>query len=155
MQSKSGKIGPIKNYGQLFKILSIKAIKKNPTIKVFGNKHKTNDGTCVRDFIDINDIVQIHKFFLKKLNRIKNGIVINCGYGKGLSILNVIKAFEKVINRKIKIIFLKKRKNEISNIYADNSLIIKKFKWKPKNQNLLLSIRRCLEWEKKLKNVQK
>tara|TARA_B100001063_G_scaffold245337_1_gene280740 strand:+ start:2778 stop:3755 length:978 start_codon:yes stop_codon:yes gene_type:complete len=152
--SSSGKIGPIKNYGQLFKILSIKALKKNPRLNIYGKNHKTLDGTCIRDFIDINDIVQIHKFFLRKLNQLKdNGVVINCGYGRGYSILDVIGAFEKVIRKKIRINFLKKRKGEISNIYADNSLIRKKFKWKPKNQNLIVSVKRCLNWEKKLNNV--
>ena len=152
--SSSGKIGPIKNYGQLFKILSIKALKKNPKLNIYGNNHKTLDGTCVRDFIDINDIVQIHKLFLKKLNQLKNnGVVINCGYGRGYSILDVIAAFEKVIRKKIKNKVLKNRKGEISYIYADNLLIRKKFKWKPKNQNLVVSVRRCLNWEKKLKNV--
>ena len=154
--SISGKIGPIKNYGQLFKILSIKSLKKNPQLNIFGKNHKTLDGTCVRDFIDINDIVQIHKLILRKLNQLKNdGEIINCGYGRGYSILNVIEAFEKVIKKKIKIKILKKRKGEISNIYADNFLIRKKFGWKSKNQNLILSARRCLNWEKQLNNVQK
>ena len=110
--SSSGKIGPIKNYGQLFKILSIKALKKIK-LNIYGNNHKTLDGTCVRDFIDINDIVQIHKLFLRKLNQLKNnGVVLNCGYGRGYSILDVIESFEKVIRKKIKIKVLKKRKGE-------------------------------------------
>jgi len=151
--SKSGKIGPIKNYGQLFKKLSINAIKSSPKVDIFGINHQTYDGTCVRDYIDINDIVEIHKLFIKKLKKIKKGIVINCGYGKGYSVLDVVKNFEKSINKKIKIRFLKKRIKEISNIYADNSLIKKKFRWKPKYENLFLSVKRSLKWEKKISDV--
>lgn len=106
--SKSGKIGSIKNYGQLFKILSKSVIKKKPKINVYGNDHKTPDGTCVRDFIDINDIVSIHSLIINKKEKIKNGTIINCGYGKGFSILDVISSFEKVARKKIKIKFLKK-----------------------------------------------
>ena len=67
----------------------------------------------------------------------------------------LLKLLKKLLKKKIKIKILKKRKGEISNIYADNFLIRKKFGWKPKNQNLILSARRCLNWEKKLNNVQK
>lgn len=153
--SKSGKIGSIKNYGQLFKILSKSVIKKKPKINVYGNDHKTPDGTCVRDFIDINDIVSIHSLIINKKEKIKNGTIINCGYGKGFSILDVISSFEKVARKKIKIKFLKKRYKEISNIYADNTLIKDILKWKPKYKDLRVSIKRCLNWEKKLKNVQR
>ena len=60
-----------------------------------------------------------------------------------------------MIKKKIKIKIFKERKGEISNIYANNFLITNKLHWKPKNQNLILSIKRCLSWEKKLINVQK
>jgi len=153
--SKTGKIGPLKNYGQLFKVLSKNSLKKKPQINIYGKNHKTDDGTCIRDFIDINDLVNIHKFLINNLNKFKSGKIINCGYGKGYSVLEVIRAFEKVIKKKIKIKILKERKGEISNIYANNFLITNKLNWKPKNQNLILSIKRCLSWEKKLSNVQK
>ena len=153
--SKTGKIGPIKNYGQLFKVLSENSLKKKPQINIYGKNHKTVDGTCVRDFIDINDLVNIHKFLINNLYRFQSGKIINCGYGKGYSVLEVIQAFEKVIKKKIKIKIFKKRKGEISNIYANNFLITNKLKWKPKYQNLILSIKRCFDWEKKISNAQK
>jgi len=150
--SKSGKIGPLKNYGQLFKILS-KAVYKKKKINIYGNNHSTSDGFCIRDFIDINDIVQIHSIIIKKLHTFNKGIVLNCGYGKGLSIIKILKAFEKVAKKKFFTKILKKRKNEVSNIYADNSKIKKKLKWKPKFNNLTFTIKHCLKWEKKVINV--
>ena len=151
--SKSGKIGPIKDYGQLFKILSKISLRKNPIIKIYGKNHKTKDGSCIRDFIDINDLVYIHKFLLNNHNKFKFGKILNCGYGKGYSVLEIIHMFEKVINRRINIKVLKKRKGEISNIYANNYLLKKKLNWKPKYQNMILSIKRCFKLEKKINNV--
>lgn len=148
--SKSGNIGPLKDYGQLFKILSKAIYKKNKIINIYGNNHSTPDGFCIRDFIDINDIVQIHSIIIKKLHTFSNGIILNCGYGKGLSVIKIIKTFEKVAKKKLLIKILKKRKNEVSNIYADNSQIKKKLKWKPKFNNLIFTIKRCLRWEKKI-----
>ena len=103
--SKSGKIGPIKNYNQLFKKLSNINLKKNPFVSVYGNNHNTEDGSCVRDFIDINDIVEIHKLILKKYNNFKNGEIINCGYGEGISVFKVINIFSKISKKKLKLIF--------------------------------------------------
>lgn len=150
--SKSGRIGPLKNYGQLFKILSKAIYKKNKKINIYGNNHPTPDGSCIRDFIDINDIVQIHSIIIKKLHTLSKGIVLNCGYGNGLSVIKIVRTFEKISKKKFLIKILKKRKNEVSNIYADNSKIKKKLKWKPKFNNLVFTIKRCLKWEKKIIN---
>ena len=147
--SKTNNIGPMKDYGQLFKRLSKSVIKNKPTISIFGDKHKTHDGTCVRDFIDINDIVNIHKLIIKNKNKIKKNIIMNCGYGNGISVLKLIKYFE-IVKKSIKIKILKKRKVEISNIYANNKKITKIFGWKPMYQNIFLSIKRSVNWEKKI-----
>ena len=103
--------------------------------------------------IAINDIVQIHSIIIKKLHTFNKGIVLNCGYGNGLSVIKIVKAFEKAAKKKFLIKILKKRKNEVPNIYADNSKIKKKLKWKPKFNNLIFTIKRCLKWEKKVINV--
>ena len=65
----------------------------------------------------------------------------------------ILSANKDLINRRINIKVLKKRKGEISNIYANNYLLKKKLNWKPKYQNMILSIKRCLKWEKKINNV--
>ena len=140
----------MKDYGQLFKRLSKSVIKNKPTISIFGDNHKTHDGTCVRDFIDINDIVNIHKLIIKNKNKIKKNIIMNCGYGNGISVLKIIKYFENIVKKSIKIKILKKRKDEISNIYANNKKITKIFGWKPMYQNIFLSIKRSVNWEKKI-----
>jgi len=151
--SKSGRIGQLKNYGQLFKILSKAIYKKNKKINIYGNNHPTPDGYCIRDFIDINDIVQIHSIIIKKLHTFSKGFILNCGYGNGLSVIKIVKTFEKIAKKNFLINILKKRKNEVSNIYADNNKIKKKLKWEPEFNNLILTIERCLKWEKKIINV--
>ena len=56
--------------------------------------HKTKDGTCVRDFIHVSDIAEIHNKVLKKIDKINISKILNCGYGKGLSVKQVIKEFK-------------------------------------------------------------
>ena len=148
--SKTGKIGPIKDYNQLFKILSKITLKKKSIISVYGKNHKTKDGSCVRDFIDINDIVDIHTSILKKFHKLKNIEILNCGYGQGISVLKVIKTFSQISKKNIKIKFVKKRPKEISNIFAQNNKIKKILNWQAKYQDLNLIVNRCLKWEKKI-----
>ena len=150
--SKSGKIGPIKDYNQLFKKLSKITLKKNSIISVYGNNHNTKDGSCIRDFIDINDIVDIHRLILNKSHKLKNGEILNCGYGKGISVLKAINAFSKLSKKNIKIKFVKKRPKEIASIFARNNKIKKVLNWRAKHQNLDLIVKRCLKWEKKISN---
>lgn len=153
--SKSGMIGPLKDYGQLFKKLSKAIYQKKSKINIYGKSHLTSDGSCIRDFIDVNDIVQVHSTIIKKLHMFKKkGMILNCGYGKGFSVLAIIKNFEKIAKKKILINILKERKNEVANIYANNFKIKKELRWKAKYSNMSGIIKRCLKWEKKISNVQ-
>ena len=147
--SNSKKIGPYKNYGQLFKVLAKQSITKNPKIFIYGKNHLTKDGSCVRDFIDINDLADIHNFILNKIKSLKNGTIINCGYNKGFSVLEIIKKFNKFSKKNFKIVIKKKRYNEISSIFAINSVLIK-LRWRPKYDDINKTVKNCINWEKRI-----
>jgi UDP-glucose 4-epimerase len=142
---KNQKVGEV-NYGSLFKNIS-EAIKKNKLLHVYGKDYNTKDGTCVRDYIDLNDLSKLHLLALKKINISKKSIIFNCGYSKPLSVLDVIQNFEKVLKRKILINFKKRRQGDIEKIYSNNHMQRKLFpNWKRKF-SLLDSIKSTLQWE--------
>ena len=144
------RIGQI-NTGALIKNICHNIVKRKYSIKVFGNKYNTIDGTGVRDYIDINDLSKLH---IECLNKLKNyrSFIVNCGYGFGYSVLEIINLFSRIIKKKIKIFICSKRKGDIGEIYCDNLLLKKLFpKWK-KKITVKKSLENSLKWEKKIKN---
>ena len=100
--SPSNKIGQINKNGQLFKNLSLALTKKKPSINLYGNNYKTPDGTCIRDYIHVYDLAEIHVKILFKIESLNKSIILNCGYGKGFSVLQVINEFNKFTKKKLK-----------------------------------------------------
>ena len=149
--SESGKIGQISRGDQLFKNLSISAIKAKPKINIYGGDYRTKDGTCIRDYIHISDIAKIHLLVLKKINKLKKSIILNCGYGDGISVLEAVKEFQKITKKKFNIQIKKRRKGDMEEIIADTSKIKKILKWKPKKNSLNNIVKSCIKWETKIK----
>ena len=147
--SSTGKIGQINKGDQLFKNLSLELNKKNPVFKVYGADYKTKDGTCIRDYIHVSDIARIHYEVLKKINKLNNSVIFNCGYSKGISVKEVIKAFKKNTRKKIIVKILERRKGDMAKITANSSKLKKFISWKPKYDNLDKIVKSCLYWEKK------
>ena len=144
------KYGQINTYDLLFKNLAKNIIKKKPEINIYGKNYPTKDGTCIRDFIHISDITNIHIKILKKISQSNKSYILNCGYGVGRSVLEIVKKFEKTENKKIKINYKPRRKADLSKIISDNSRLKKVLNWRPKYNNLSLMVKSCISWEKKL-----
>tara|TARA_B100000579_G_scaffold431961_1_gene447906 strand:- start:1721 stop:2689 length:969 start_codon:yes stop_codon:yes gene_type:complete len=149
--SESGKIGQISKGDQLFKNLSVAFLKTKPKVNIYGKDYSTKDGTCIRDYIHVSDIAKIHVLIMKKINKINKSITLNCGYGKGISVLDAIKEFQKQTRSKIKINIKDRRKGDMEEIIADNSKIKKFIKWKPKKNSLNQIVKSCIKWERKIK----
>ena len=147
--SDSGKIGQISKGDQLFKNLSIASKTVNPKVKVYGQNYNTKDKTCIRDYIHVSDIAKIHILVLKKINKGKKSVLLNCGYGKGISVLEAIKEFQKQTKKKFEIRIIGRRKGDMQEIIADISKIKKFIKWKPKKNSLNKIVKSCIKWEKK------
>ena len=129
--------------------------KKNPTIKVYGNNYNTKDGTCVRDYIHVSDLAEVHKKLISNKKTLLNSNIFNCGYGKGYSVNEIIKKFKKKIKKRVKILIINKRTGDIPASYADVSFLKKKITWKPKYNNLDVIINSSILWQKKLKKIKK
>jgi UDP-glucose 4-epimerase len=141
--------GCLNNNGQLLKKLAQLFIKKNKaTFEVFGNDYPTLDGTCVRDFIHVSNLSKIHIYFLK--NRNKKNLILNCGYGKGYSIIQIIRAFEEIYKKKINIVYKKRRVGDIDYIKSNTSFLKNNFSNLNINKDLNEIIKSTVEWEKSL-----
>jgi len=151
--SPSGKIGQIeKSHGQLFKNIAIQALKKNPIIRVYGNNYETRDGTCIRDYIHVSDLATYHIKSINYLEQNKKSIILNCGYGKGYSVQDIIDIFKK-IKKNCTILYQEKRPGDIAQIFADINKFNKILKVKPKHNNIKKILLSSINWEKKLNSI--
>ena len=148
--SQSGKIGEIeKSHGHLIKNLSIQATKLKPKISIFGNDYKTKDGTCIRDYMHVSDLADVHINILKRISDKKKSLILNCGYGKGYSVKEIVDIFKK-FKKNVIIRYLERRPGDVAQIYSNTSKIKKILKWKPKFNDINLIIKSAIRWEKKI-----
>ena len=150
--SPSGKIGEVEtSHGHLFKTLAAENLKKNPKMNIFGHDYKTKDGTCIRDYIHVVDLAEIHIKFLKYITEKSKSIVVNCGYGKGYSVKDVANLFKK-INKKVVINYKPRRDGDVAQVFADTKKIKKLINFKPKYNNISKILKSAFKWEKKYKD---
>ena len=134
----------------LIKILSEVAIGKREKILIYGNDYDTTDGTAIRDYIHVSDLANIHIEAAKYLLKKKQSDVFNCGYGKGYSVLEVIKAANKITGNKIKYEYAKRRPGDAEKLVSNVDKLHKNINWKPKYNNINLIIQTAIDWEKKI-----
>tara|TARA_B100000989_G_scaffold299039_1_gene292370 strand:+ start:22721 stop:23689 length:969 start_codon:yes stop_codon:yes gene_type:complete len=122
---------PLGNPQNIMPIL-VRAVKNKKNFKIFGNDYDTKDGTCIRDYIHVKDLAYAHLLALKKLSSTKLYTAINLGMGKGISVLEFIKIFEKANKVKIKYSFSERRKGDVDISYANNQKAKDLLNWRPK-----------------------
>ena len=146
--------GLISNFStHLIKVACEVAVGIKNELIINGNDYQTLDGTPVRDYIHVTDLADIHLISAKYLLKTKNSNIFNCGYGKGYSVMDVVKAFSKFLNKKIKYKFGPRREGDSQMIVANVDKFNEFFSWKPKFDNLEQIIKTAFEWEKKLNNT--
>jgi UDP-glucose 4-epimerase len=146
--SSSGKIGQIESQGQLIKNIAIQSLKKNPVIKIFGNNYPTRDGTCIRDYIHVSDLADIHIKGLEYLENYKKSFILNCGYGKGYSVQEIVNIFKK-IKKNLLVKYQKRRPGDIAQVYSNTKKLNRLLKWKSKYNDINKIIKSAMNWEKK------
>ncbi|WP_430928919.1 UDP-glucose 4-epimerase GalE [Polaribacter marinivivus] len=127
------------------------AIGLREKLSVFGNDYPTPDGTPIRDYIHVVDLVKAHVKALKRqLNNQQesNFEIFNLGTGNGYSVMDVIKTFEKVASRKLNYEIVDRRNGDVPELYANANLAKEKLCWKAE-KNLEDMIRSSWEWEQK------
>ncbi len=122
-------------------------------LSVFGGDYSTPDGTAVRDYIHVVDLAKAHTVALNRLiknNNLSNFEVFNIGTGKGSSVLDVIKAFEKVSGKQLNYKIIDRREGDIVEAYADTSLANTELKWKAE-YTLEEALASAWKWQQTLK----
>jgi len=121
----------------------------HPELKVFGDDYDTPDGSCIRDYIDVNDLSEAHVVSIERLLNKKNRSeyeVFNLGTGQGVSVLEMIRAFEEANNLKIKYTISDRRPGDVEKVWADTSYANTELGWKA--QTLLSdTLRSAWKWE--------
>ena len=148
--SPSGNIGLINKGDHLFKNFSMEILKKKPIFKVYGQNYKTPDKTTIRDYVHISDLAEIHIKVLDKISLIKKSVILNCGYGKGISVMEVVKEFKKQSKNKVNIMIKDRRAGDMEKIVALNKKLLKFIQWRPKYNKLHILVKSSINWEKKI-----
>jgi UDP-glucose 4-epimerase len=135
----------------LIKIAAEAATGKRESVSVFGTDFATEDGTGVRDYIHVTDLAAAHVDALDLLiARPEESHTMNCGYGRGFSVLQVLDAVDRVTNRKIDRRLEGRRAGDPDALVADNSKILSTLPWRPKHDDLEGIVKDALAWERKL-----
>src|SRR5712671_2387042 len=134
----------------LLKIAVEAATGQRAKIDVFGTDYPTPDGSCVRDFIHVSDLVQAHGAALSYLRGGGASVTLNCGYGRGYSVLETIDAVRRVCGHKLAVQYAPRRPGDIMTMVADTSRIRSTLDWTPRYDKLDAIAAHALAWEEKL-----
>ncbi|XP_008793551.2 probable UDP-arabinose 4-epimerase 1 [Phoenix dactylifera] len=122
-----------------------------PGLKVKGTDYETPDGTCIRDYIDVTDLVDAHMKALDKAEPNKVGIY-NVGTGKGRSVREFVEACKQATGVDIKVDYLSRRPGDYAEVYSDPSKINRELNWTAKHTDLLESLGVAWRWQKEHRN---
>lgn len=134
----------------LLKIAVEAATGQRAKIDVFGTDYPTPDGSCIRDFIHVTDLSQAHRSALAYLRNGGASTTLNCGYGRGYSVLETIDAVRRVSGRSFAVQYAPRRPGDIMTMVADTNRIRSLLDWRPQYDDLETIAAHALAWEDKL-----
>src|ERR1700733_2205883 len=134
----------------LLKIAVEAATGQRAKIDVFGTDYPTPDGSCIRDFIHVSDLAQAHRAALSYLRGGGASTTLNCGYGRGYSVLETIEAVRRVSGAHFAVQYAPRRPGDIMTVVADTGRIRSTLDWKPQYDDLETIAAHALAWEQKL-----
>ena len=148
-KGRSGQAG--KGSTHLIKVAVETAVGKRDHVDVFGTDYPTPDGTCIRDYIHVSDLADAHVRALERLiDNPDENLVLNCGYGRGLSVLEVLDALDREVNQPIRREMKPRRAGDPPMLIASNDRLVQTLDWAPRHADIGTIVRHALEWERKL-----
>jgi UDP-glucose 4-epimerase len=136
----------------LIKVAVQAALGLRPEMEVFGTDYPTPDGTCIRDYIHVTDLVRAHAAALEHLRRGGASLTLNCGYGKGYSVLEVIEAVQRAAGDRFPVRRVGRRPGDPAVIVADGNRLRATLGWQPQFDDLDRIVAHALAWERRLAN---
>ncbi len=148
-QGRSGQAG--KGSTHLIKVAVEAASGKRERITVFGGDYPTADGTCVRDYIHVSDLADAHVAAIEWLiARPRDNLLMNCGYGRGYSVLDVLDCVDRANGARIERIMAERRAGDPPELVAATAQIRSTLGWTPNHDDLDEIVRDALAWERRL-----
>jgi UDP-glucose 4-epimerase len=134
----------------LIKIAVELALGKRTQMEVFGTDYATPDGTCIRDYVHVTDLIAAHLDALRHLRRGGPNLVLNCGYGHGHSVLQVLDAVKRAAGTDLSVKMSGRRPGDPAALVARADRIRTELGWQPKYDDLDTIVAHALAWERKL-----
>lgn len=138
----------------LIKVAVEAALGKRASVSVFGTDYDTPDGTGVRDYIHVSDLAAAHVLALEALmDQPERSLTMNCGYGRGFSVMEVLDAVDRATNQKIERVIEGRRAGDPDSLVSDPARIRATLPWQPQHADLDTIIAHALAWERKLTEI--
>jgi UDP-glucose 4-epimerase len=134
----------------LIKVAVEAALGRRPRIDVYGTDYPTPDGTCIRDFIHVSDLAQAHVAALRYLRSGGDSVTLNCGYGRGYSVREVLDAVRAAVGHPFPVQFSPRREGDIVVSVAAAERIRERLSWTPQLDDLGTIVGHALAWERRL-----
>src|SRR5690554_1539205 len=139
----------------LIKVACQAALGVREQLGVFGTDYETRDGTCVRDYIHVTDLAKVHLLALDALQAGSPSRVLNCGYGRGFTVREVIDSVRRVSGVDFVTHDLARRAGDPPELIADASALRAQFGWQPEHDDLDHIVETALKWERRMMQAQK
>jgi UDP-glucose 4-epimerase len=134
----------------LIKVAVEAAVGLRPKLQIFGTDYPTPDGTCIRDYIHVSDLARAHSDALRHLRSGGPSLTLNCGYGHGFSVLEVIETVKRAAGVDFKVETAPRRPGDPARIVADSELARATLGWQPRFDDLATIVEHALAWERVL-----
>jgi UDP-glucose 4-epimerase len=146
-----GRIGQsTPNATLLIKVACEHAVGKRPQLGIFGTDYATPDGTGIRDYIHVEDLARAHLGALDHLRNDGESLTLNCGYGRGYSVREVIDAVARASGAKLDVVEYPRRAGDPPMLIARSDRLQQRLGWKPQHDDLDFIVRSALAWERRL-----
>jgi UDP-glucose 4-epimerase len=143
------------NATHLIKVSVETALGLRPKLQVYGTDYPTHDGTCIRDYIHVSDLVRAHSDALNYLRAGGDSVTLNCGYGRGFSVLEVIDTVKKAAGVDFTVEYAPRRPGDPAQIVAACERARSLLGWQPQLDDLITIVTHALAWERKLQDLKR
>jgi UDP-glucose 4-epimerase len=134
----------------LIKVASEAALGRRPVLEIFGDSYQTSDGTCVRDYIHVADLAHAHLLALDHLEQRGESLTVNCGYGRGYTVREVVEAVQRISGVDFPVRLAPPRPGDPAALVAQADRIRTELSWRPLYDDLETIVTHALAWERKL-----